>query len=374
MTKNKMPNKKPKRNCIWITVALCLIVALAIAISNRKNPEQPASLYHYNEATAVTDAAPKKCDHYMKLTPGELADLLPDRQDLSFTGTAEYNDEGFLQDVVLQVDAPFLEGTKVSFSDDAPLRRYEIAGEPVSSRLNGHDFDLYQWSPDGKTFYYDAFGEINGCYMQISYVSSQAQSMADFEEIVDCFTAYREGKPDLSVIKDVFPNTVETTMSFSEAQKDPEFGAYLPDAIPEGFAEESIRHYRDPDLNFLSGVFTSGTDALRWHIRYYTGQDADRLTGIDELENYDLSLYLQSVPDALRQIVNDPIFLAQELTPDAVYARAYKSEDLDNDGRITFGVKYGDILVSVSAKGVEPQWIYEQLTGIAAAQSVPMLG
>ena len=103
---------------------------------------------------------------------------------------------------------------------------------------------------------------------------------------------------------------------------------------------------------------------------YYTEQDAERLTGVDETQNYDLSLYpiprADSVPDELRVIVNDPIFPAEELTLDAVYARAYKSgESGDSSGwRMTFTVKYDDILVRVSSKGVEPEWVYEQLIGL----------
>ena len=72
------------------------------------------------------------------------------------------------------------------------------------------------------------------------------------------------------------------------------------------------------------------------------------------------------MPDELREIVSDPIFVAEELTLEAVYCRAYKVNDAgDTDGwRMKFSVKYGDVIVSVSTKGVEPEWVYNQLKSL----------
>ena len=35
-----------------------------------------------------------------------------------------------------------------------------------------------------------------------------------------------------------------------------------------------------------------------------------------------------------------------------------------NGWRMKFSVKYGDVIVSVSTKGVDPEWVYQQLTGL----------
>jgi len=72
------------------------------------------------------------------------------------------------------------------------------------------------------------------------------------------------------------------------------------------------------------------------------------------------------VPDELCQVVNDPIFDIEELTLEAVQMRAYKVDDAgDSDGwRMQFSVKYGDKIVSISTKGVDPQWLYDQLKAL----------
>lgn len=399
-------DEKPKKKNVWIKWAamaacFCVIVASAVTIPRLREtkpvpvPEAPnvntppqvvteepraEHSIHYNEATALADAARKYIPGYFteELSVDALNGIIPDRQapDMSFTGTAGFDGEGTLQDVTLHVEAPFLNGAKVTvlFSPDTLPRGYDVGGEPVASKLNGHSFDFYRWSPDGKTMYYDAFGEINGCNMRISYVSdgiSEEQSMIDFEVIADCFTDYQEGKPDLSAIKaENIPEFIDLELSISEAQADKDFGAYMLAAGPDGFSLDSIRRYKDQRNDYLTGVWAKGYDELLWQVSYYTEQDAERVTGVDETQNYDIALYpiprADSVPDELRMIVNDPIFPAEELTLDAVYARAYKSgESGDSSGwRMTFTVKYGDILVRVSSKGVEPEWVYEQLIGL----------
>lgn len=83
-----------------------------------------------------------------------------------------------------------------------------------------------------------------------------------------------------------------------------------------------------------------------------------------------MSLYpiprASSVPDDLREIVDNPIFSADELTMDAVWARAYTTgESGDSDGwRMAFSVRYGDTIVEVRTKGVDPEWLYQQLVNL----------
>ena len=87
-------------------------------------------------------------------------------------------------------------------------------------------------------------------------------------------------------------------------------------------------------------------------------------------KNYDLNLYpiprAESVPDELCQVVNDPIFAIEELTLEVVQTRAYYVDEAGDSGgcRMQFSVKYGDKIVSITAKGVQPQWLYDQLKAL----------
>ena len=411
--------KKPKRSKVnawvkWGTFAACfaLIVATVIYIPtlwSGKNPapnpdpgqltdrteepdiyppveivpgfdmDEPCEIceFNYNEVSEVLDAARKYIPGYFteELTSEEIAAIIPDRKasDMTFYGYAGFDGEGTLIDVVLKVNAPFLNDADVTvlFSYDEPFRCYEIQDEPVDSKLNGYDFEVYKWISDSGTIYYDAFGHINGCAIQISYVSSgldKEQSQRDFEVIADGFSSYEEGKPDLSVIiADTIPEFYDLNLSLSEAQADADFGDFMLGETPSGYTEESIRRYKDQNNDYLSGLWSKGYDDLAWMLSHYTEDDAKRLTSVEDKENYDLSLYpiprASSVPDELREIVDNPIFAVDELTLDAVYCRAYKVNDSgDTNGwRMKFSVRYGDVIVEVNTKGVEPEWVYQQL-------------
>ena len=114
-------------------------------------------------------------------------------------------------------------------------------------------------------------------------------------------------------------------------------------------------------------MWTSGYDELRWKVYTISEADKVRLTSVADTANYDLSLYpiprASSVPDELREIVDNPIFDAEELTMDAVWARVYKTgESGDSAGwRMAFSVRHGDIVVEVRTKGVDPEWVYMRL-------------
>ena len=64
--------------------------------------------------------------------------------------------------------------------------------------------------------------------------------------------------------------------------------------------------------------------------------------------------------------MNNPIFSIDELTLEAVQARAYEVSDAgDEPGqRMRFSVLYGDVLVELSVKGASPEAIFELLQQI----------
>ena len=198
------------------------------------------------------------------------------------------------------------------------------------------------------------------------------QAKADFKGVLECFAYYEEGHPDLSfIVPEKIPELMEQVFTtLSEARTEPDFGRYLPFDLPAGFDEATIYRFKFQDSNFLSALWSKGLDDLNWVVSPYTEEDAHRLTSVQNKENYDLSLYpiprADSVPDELREVVDNPIFEAEELTLDAVYSRAYKVNDAgDMDGwRMRFSVKYGDVIVSVSTKGVDPEWLYHQLVSL----------
>ncbi len=338
-------------------------------------PFDPGSVI-YNDAASLLSASRIYIPGYFtkELQGEELSAIKPDRQapDMAFTAVAGFDSKGILLEVFLKIDAPFLDDTvDVRFSNGNSIHCYELLEEPIVCTVNGIDFTVYQWTPDGNDYTLDAYAELNGWSMQIAYAATAEtleKAKADFETIILCLSDYEDGKPDFSAITaESIPEHFDKKLSLREAHNDSDFGAFMIQNLPAGFSEESIRRYKDQNNDYLSGLWTKGLASLSWNISVYDENDSARLTSVAQTENYDLSLYpiprAESVPEALRQIVDNPIFDANELTLETIYMRAYKANEAgDIDGwRMAFSVKYGDIIVEVRTKGVEPEWVYQQL-------------
>lgn len=342
------------------------------------NESQDIETSVLNEATVATDAVRNYIPGYFteELNSDELIAIEPKKKtpDMKFSGFAGFDGNGALIDVCLDVTAPFLtDSVTVCFSYDyeGPSRCYELPGDPVISTFNNIDFTVYQRNPDGDEYWLEAYGNINGCSARIAYKTtgdSLEQTKKDFSVILDCFSYYEDDKPDLSSIPaDHIPEFIDQKLTLAEAQEDVHFGMYMPGNPPDGFTEESIRRYKDQNNDYLSGLWTKGYDEIQWKIYRFNDEAQDRVTAIADTANYDLSLYpiphASSVPDELQSIVDNPVFLAEELTLDAVMSRAYKINDAgdSDDWRMRFSVKYDEIVVEVRTKGVEPEWVYQTL-------------
>lgn len=349
-------------------------------VENTREPQRTWSI-HYNDVTAMIDAARLPVPGYFtqELNELELAAVVPGRRAewMDYSGEAGFDGEGNLVDIRLTI-ATALPGTDIhiTISETPLVCDCILPDEPVTSRCGDVEYTVSQYNMGTAGVLLEADAEINGC--SFSFGMTAADDPADleqakdaFRQVLECFSYCPEGGPELSsVTAEAIPEWFDRTLSQAEALDDSAFGPYLLKTIPTGFTEESIRRYKDQRSDYLSGLWTKGYDSLHWKVSYFSAGDAARLTRVEDTQNYDLSLYpiprAESVPSELRMMVDSPIFYADELTLDAVYARAYKINDAgDTDGwRMNFNVKYGDILVSVSAKGVEPEWVYEQLISL----------
>lgn len=349
---------------------------------------QPQWIPHYNrcdESAVVADDGRLHIPCYFseELSALDLEYILPEKLPenidvagyAGFSGAAGLDTEAELWTVVLR----FLpKQTEAELS--LQIRKYNYAEcvflgrEPVVSSWQGTDYTFYMYqTADGLT-HLIAEAERDGWFWNylLSIPSADTeQGKALLESVIRSF----ETVPDFSRIQpDEIPEYRDEQITHEDALCDSDFGNWFPQQIPEGFAPESLRRYKDYKFDLLSGLWYRGYDELYWRVSWLTDADRSRITSVADKVNYDLSLYpiprAESVPDDLWEIVNDPIFPTEELTMEAVMARAYKVQDAgDTEGwRMHFSVLYGDILVEVRAKGVDPEWVYGQLISVASVQ------
>ena len=375
----------------WGAVAACLGILLAgvLAVNglpDTGNTPTPGSdetddpmilgTFYFNESEGVLDAARKYIPGYFTqaLTAEQLAALQPKRWTpaMSLAGYAGFDGDGSLLDIYLDVSMPFeKESATVHFSYLETERCYQFSGEPLVSTVNGHTLTIWQMENGNGEVLLEAYDEEESCSMCVSYTASDQSlesAREDFLLLLNCFTSYEDGKPDFSNIVPVdIPEFKDQVLTLAQGLSDPDFGAYLPIEPPAGFEEESIRRYMDQKHDYLSGLWTKGYHELRWKVSRFNEEAEKRLTHIGDTENYDLSLYpiprAESVPSHLQEIVDNPVFYAEELTEAAVMARAsLLAESGEAPAQHTvFSVKFDDIVIEVRTKGVDPLWIYQQL-------------
>ena len=311
-----------------------------------------------------------------ELSDGELQAILPQKQLdwMRITGSACFTGEGTLVNVVLQITTQDPQHqVQTVFGNDLDCC-FVLEEDGAVSQCGKLAYVIHVFDyDDGHTQLYASanIGQVPVRFSLIVPNEKLDAAKADFEAILECFAWYEEGRPDLSAVKpERIPDWYNKQITWAEAECDEQFGCLWIKQLPPGFSEESIRRHKDMLNDYLSGLWTKGMDQLSWRVWYVTEEDQARMTSVADRKNYDLSLYpiprAESVPEELFQVVNDPIFDIEELTLEAVLCRAYYVEDLgDSSGcRMQFSVKYGDKVVSVSTKGIDPQWLYDQLKAL----------
>ena len=349
--------------------------------TNPKPPEQTThpenlapvwtAIYNESEAMLAMDRVYIQGIFSEELNESQLTAVMPENwpDGMECSGYGVFDNHGNLLDVIVTVNTA--EPVTVTMTNTSFGTCFLLDGEAEISFCGDVEYRLYEYAYEQEV-HLGAEAAIGGTYLHFTMDTTpeeEEQAKLEFQKVLECFASYPDGRPDLSVIvPEEIPELLEKNFeTLKEARTEPDFGGYLPTELPDGFAESSIRRFRFDDSNYLSALWSRGLNDLSWVVTHYTEADASRLTGINELENYDLSRYpiprADSVPEELREIVDDPIFDAQELTLESVYRRAYKVQDAgDTDGwRMRFSVRYGDVLVSISSKGVEPEWLYGQL-------------
>ncbi len=332
----------------------------------------------FNEVTNVLNSTRAYIPGYFteELSEEDIMTIEPDmRMDwMQYSGYAGFDGEGKLVDVRLNVTTTMPgERITITISENGSGCCYVLDEEAVISVCNDVEYTVSEWDT-GEQVVLAADAEINSYFYEFSLTTMLQdieQAKEDFTRVLESFAHYADGKPELSVITaEAVPEWFDKQLTYQEALEDKDYGTYMLQKSPEGFTAESIRRYKDYHSDYLSGLWTKGYDELSWVVYTFSESDEKRLTSVEDTENYDLKLYpiprASSVPDELREIVDNPIFHAEELTQEAVWSRAYQAHDSgDSNGwRMAFSVKYGDTVVEIRGKGVDPEWIYQQLEAL----------
>lgn len=213
---------------------------------------------------------------------------------------------------------------------------------------------------------------LEGIYYSVSthdYISSES-AVARLTEMVN--TIIRNGPADLSIISDPeIPEMRNEALTQDEARADTDFGAFLPTSIPAGLGFGDARRVVDQHNNWLTADWHEPWNAsISWHVAAANEHHIETLVSIHDREKFDVSLYtipwMDSVPRELIAYVSNPVFLADEITLEAIQARALISGRAGDwaSPSINFGVLFGDIAVQINSNGLTPEEVWEMLSDL----------
>ena len=339
------------------------------------SPNNPNIVYnHYDEVALILAESPPSFTE--ELNDDEFTAILPkktyDWMDISANAVFSYWG-GNLCDVNLQVTTSLNENISVTLShyEDGGDLLVEVQPGAQQSSINGMEYQVFSHYWNDNELYLWATTKINGTYIRFEFTvhpDDEEQAKKDFEAVLECFSHYSGGAPDLNKVQpEVIPEYFNEDLTPHTATENEAFGAYVPKNGPEGFGESYFHYSKWGDVHSLTAHWNLYPAYFYIDICEFSSADVSRLVKVSDTEKYDLNLYpiprADSVPEELWEVVNDPVFEIDDLTLEAVKLRTYYVEDIgDTDGpRMNFSVKYGDVLVNISAKGVEPEWVYECL-------------
>lgn len=307
------------------------------------------------------------------LTQNELQATFPDIG-IPLSAAAYYREDGSLLNIVAYKMSENIKRTTIELAPGEVVSDllYENEVEPVFSDVYGVSVLAGTFLLEEKdiALYFAEFNLEGIAYFVRTYDDNGESGAVRLTEIVGAII--ENGAPDLSVFENPeIPEMRNEELSLEKARLEPDFGAYLPEDVPSRFGFVSAHRIISQQSNSLYATWSVAYDHISWRVSEPTDNDRERIVFANETEKYDLSLYSfplsDSVPEELREIVESPVFLAEELTPDIVKARAmYVDTDRgDIPGwRMSFAVLIGDVLVDINAKGATPEQIWEMLAGL----------
>ena len=157
-------------------------------------------------------------------------------------------------------------------------------------------------------------------------------------------------------------------LTLAQAREDDVLGAYVPTALPVGYAFEEAYCVTERDEENLTVRWARGMDSITLHLE--RKGNAPATVDVEKTESYDQRLYEvpygETVPRQYRQTFDNPVFAAEDFSLEIVESRmkSYDDQGDTDTPRGNFGVLYPDgVLVRFSGRGTAEE-IWEMFSSM----------
>jgi len=256
--------------------------------------------------------------------------------------------------------------TLMNTSTDDIIFSY-VYGIPVAAGV----FDNRYPPGDGLVGFIATF-ELDGMFYSINLMDEKVgeRGPARLAEVVN--TVIRNGPANLDILADpVVPELRHDALTLEEALSDPEFGSFLPAYIPPGLDfGDARRIISQHDSSLHVNWHESWRISISWSVNSISWHHQDSIVLAHEREKFDVNLYtipwMDSVPREYIDYLQNPIFLAEEMTFEIVQARAIYDGRAGNllEPMIVFSVMFDDVVVTINSSGVSTEDVWRMLEGL----------
>jgi len=270
---------------------------------------------------------------------------------------------------------------RLSHIRDGTWSDYRLSHEPIISYVSGVpvfaimiEYERHEGNVDT---YHSAYFVLDGFYYSIRLdpFTTGEDGLNRLAEMIS--TIIRDGA-DFSVVSDsiepVSPETQEILHSQDETQFVPRLGSFVPTNVPAGLSFNNAYVIMNPSVDTLFISWSSGFEYIGWRITTPTENDLALVVSVDERERFDLNLYPiprgLTVPPELFEVVQHPVFLAEELTLEVVQTRAVPDESRIGEVagaslvQMNFSVLFDDVIIRLDVRGSSAEQVWEMLQAI----------
>lgn len=145
-------------------------------------------------------------------------------------------------------------------------------------------------------------------------------------------------------------------LTLAQAREDAALGAYVPTALPAGYAFEEGHRVTESQEPNLTLCWIRGMDSIMLHLERTANPPAT--VDVEETESYDQRLYEvpygETVPEEYRQTFDNPVFAVEDFNLEIVKSRikSYDDQGDTDTPRGNFSVLYeGGVLIRFNGRG-----------------------
>ena len=164
-----------------------------------------------------------------------------------------------------------------------------------------------------------------------------------------------EGSPETDVGGCPLPPQSQKLM-LAQAREDAVLGAYVPTALPAGYAFEEGHRVTESQEPNMTLCWIRGMDSITLHLERTANPPAT--VDVEETESYDQRLYEvpygETVPEEYRQTFDNPVFAVEDFNLEIVKSRikSYDDQGDTDTPRGNFSVLYeGGVLIRFNGRG-----------------------